>query len=344
MKIMKKEIEIVDDDKNNKEEETYGFSAHNNVIDGDSVKTVTFEETRKRGPGRPPKNGLPVTYTNLVKADEDTKKRKNNSLEKQFEKGYIDNAKLLYGAIAQSDNLYGNIEDELEKFKTNRSYGGRNRMMHISNFMNTQVGLINTKVGAVRELNSMRNKINDLVLRKEQMLKDTGDENGDKAIMDAYYALINAPRYGLPPMNPPLATSSINTGVNLSGNEIPTTTLAQTPKIITASEEPTTIGAVQQVDKSFENYMQNLNPIQKKMIMDKNPNVKTVVVYNQSTGNKYFEVVDVSTGNVVPGVQKPGEFILNDIRLDFRNGLAVNSNLNQTYPLVITGTKVSDEL
>lgn len=316
------------------EEPSYGLSSSSMVQTGNDdtsgIVTLNTEPKRKRGPGRPPKDPSSNSnmYTDIVLAD-DTKK-KPKSIEKELEKGYDVTTKLLYGAITQADMMYSTIDQELTNFRSNKTYGGRNRMQHISDFMNTQVSLINTKVNAIRELNSSRNKINDLILKKQQMLKDQGEENSDKAVMDSYYALINAPRYGLPAFNQALSPSSINTGFNLQGNQL------QGSEIITSDGG--------NVDTSFEQYKNNLNPIQKRMIADKDPNIKTVVVYDQSTGMKYFDVVDVRTGQTIPGIQKPAEFLLDSMRVDLRNGIAVNSNTNMSFPLVIIGSRASDEL
>ena len=327
-KTLKHVIEFLDDDSSN--EETYGLTEANSVEqkEGESSVVVTNNVPKKRGPGRPSNNSTANTYTDIVTVDN---KKKEKSLDKQYEKGYIDNVKLLYGAIAQTDNIYSNIDEELNKYRANRSYGGRNRMMSMSNFMNTQVELINTKVSAVKELNSIRSKINDLVMKKEQLLKDTGDDNSDKAVMDAYYALVNAPRYGLPAVHQALAPASINTGINLQGNIVPST------GIVTSDSNQTE-------DQAFASYKANLDPVKQKMISDKDPNIKTVVVYDQNSGNKYFDVVNVQTGNSIPGIQRPADFLLNDMKIDMRNGVATNSNTNMVFPLVIVGTRVADEL
>lgn len=316
------------------EEPSYGLSSSSMVQTGNDdtsgIVTLNTEPKRKRGPGRPPKDPSSNSnmYTDIVLTDEP--KKKSKSIEKELEKGYDVTTKLLYGAITQADMMYSTIDQELTNFRSNKTYGGRNRMQHMSDFMNTQVSLINTKVNAIRELNSSRNKINDLILKKQQMLKDQGEENSDKAVMDSYYALINAPRYGLPAFNQALSPSSINTGFNLQGNQL------QGSEIITSDGG--------NVDTSFEQYKNNLNPIQKRMIADKDPNIKTVVVYDQSTGMKYFDVVDVRTGQTIPGIQKPAEFLLDSMRVDLRNGIAVNSNTNMSFPLVIIGSRASDEL
>ena len=342
------------EDEHDTDDRTYGFSSNNvidesKVVEAEIIDSTDQKISKRRGPGRPPKDGSSViTYTNF---DDDGKKKSSgkNSIVKEFEKGYADNSKLLYGTIAQTEMIYNNIEDELNHFRTNRTYGGKMRLQHMSNFMNTQVTILNTKIAAVRELNSTRNKINDLVLKREQQLKDVKDENSDKVITDAYYALLNAPRYGLPTVGQALAPQSINTGVNLSGNVIETASVGSgiapttvsmsdivpaTPNIIPAGGE----------DQSFNDYIGNLTPVQRKMISEKDPNIQTVVIYNQATGTKYFDVVNVQTGQSVPGIQRPGEFLLDDMRIDQRNGRAVNSNANMSFPLVIVGSRAMDEL
>ena len=87
---------------------------------------------------------------------------------------------------------------------------------------------------------------------------------------------------------------------------------ANTNNIIPANNE----------DQAFNDYIGNLTPVQRKMISEKDPNIQTVVIYNQATGTKYFDVVNVQTGQSVPGIQRPGEFLLDDMRIDQRNGRA----------------------
>jgi hypothetical protein len=125
----------------------------------------------------------------------------------------------------------------------------------------------------------------------------------------------------------------------ISGNQLPSS------GIVTASKNNIkTVNNNNPIDKQFEDYQNNLNPIQKRMIAQNDPNVKTVVCYDASTGNKWFDVVNVQTGMSIPGIQRPAEFLLDDMRVDTRNAIAVNSNTNMTFPLVILGTRAADEL
>ena len=321
-------------------EKSYGFSESSVVIPESKTALVPVDSAnttpKKRGPGRPPKD----SYNNAnVYTDPNgiITTKKSHSPESQYEKAYKTNSNLLYGVVAQADNIYQNIETELVDLRNHPAKGGKNRHQTMSEYMNTQVGLLNTKITAIREIDGIRHKINEFVLKKMQLDKDSVDENSDKVVMDAYYALVNASNYGLPQFNSPLSATSINTGINLDGQRLQTNNIIPSSEIIPANVDNS-------VDQSFEQYKANLTPVQRKMILDNDPNIKTVVVYDQSSGRKYFDVINVQTGQSVPGVTRPGDFLLDNMRIDARNGIAVNSNINQSFPLVIVGNKVADEL
>lgn len=327
---MKQVVDIIPE-----EERQYGLEIANMVEDIKPNEIVVDNKPkRKAGPGRKPSQPtnamVPVsnTYTDIVTDDKVSYEKKKQSFERQIEKGYYPQVNLIAGVLAQTDELYQSVEDQLKFFKENKSAGGKTRNIAMSELQNTQVSLINTKLAAIREMNNVRNKINDLNMKHDQMMKDAGEENSDKSVMESYYALINAPRYGLPSFTQPLHPSSINTGVNLQGGIVPTS------PIVTAVPG----------EHNAPTQIQNMTPTQQRMILEKNPNIKTVVVYNQRTGNKWFDVIDVTTGNSIPNVARPAEFLLDDMVPDFRNGIATNSNANMSFPLVLQGTRAIDEL
>ena len=336
---MKQIIEIVDDKKN---EETYGFNMDNVLDNGAKDASAKPEKPRKRGPGRPPKNENPYspvpvnTYTEIV--TEDSKKEKK-TFEEQIEAKYAPQAAMIAGIVNQTDTMYSNIEAELQNYRNKMGYGGKTRNMVMAELQNTQVALINAKLAAVRELNNMRHKVNDLTMKHVQITRDDGTENSDKAVMDSYYALVNATRYGLPAMHAPLHPASINTGINLQGQAVPTGVVGGSTGIVTGNETAPVVGAMPTASS-----VAGLTPVQQRMVLEKNPNIKTVVVYNQSTGSRRFEVIDVTTGMAIPGVARPADFLLDDLKPDMRSGIAVNSATNQVYPLVIEGTRAADEL
>lgn len=330
--------QIVDIDESKAQGE-YGFNASKMV---ESDEPLDEKPKKKRGPDRPAQQQYGLvpanTYTEIVTEDANSAKKRKSSFEGQMEKRYAPQVAMVAGIIAQSDQMMGEISEELRKFSEKPSYGGKSRNLAISNLQNAKTGLLNTKLAAVRDLINMRNKINDLTMqdRKMQLAAGSDDQNSDKAVMDAYYALVNASRYGLPPITQPLHPSSINTGVNLQGAQIATSTIASQTPIVTAD------GTTMQQAQAYT--PQPLTPIQQRMVLEKNPNVKTVVVYNQNTGSKRFDIVDVSTGMSIPDAQRPAAFLLDDMKPDFRNGIASNSNANMSFPLVIEGTRAVDEL
>ena len=320
----------------------YGFNV-SRMVESDALEET--KPVRKRGCGRPSTKNqygmVPAnTYTPIVTDGTEEAKKHRASFEGQLEKKYGPQVALVAGVISQSDQMLGDIDTELKKFNEKPGYGGKSRNLAVSNLQNAKISVLNTKLAAIRDLTNMRHKINDLAMQDRKLTKDDANADaGDKAVMDAYYAIVNASKYGLPQITPPLHPSSINTGINLQGTPINTATLGSPAPIVPADN----MGITPQ-DQVMAMQQQGLNPIQQRMILEKNPNIKTVVVYNQSTGSKRFDIVDVSTGMSIPGVQRPAPFLLDDMKPDIRNGVASNSNANMSFPLVIEGTRAIDEL
>lgn len=343
---MKQIIEIVDTKSSN--ENSFGFDHNKMIKTSPTDGTIVLDAVpKKRGPGRPPKDpNKQIMFTNsdgIIKAQNE---KNENNMQKELEDGYYNTNKLLYSAIAQADTMYLDINTQLDTMRNNRR--ANVKMQNISDLMNIQVGLINSKISAIRELNNARNKINDLIMKNKQLNKDTIEQNSDKQVMDAYYALLNAPQYGLPQIGQVLSPTTVNTGITLKGNALQSDIVGST--MIPASRNDnnfngnTVINNGYSVDSDFENYKESLTPTQKRMIVGNDPNVKAVVVYDQSTGNKWFDIVNIQNGLSIPGVERPAEFLLDDMKLDFRNGLATNAKANLSYQLVIIGNRAIDEI
>ena len=88
---------------------------------------------------------------------------------------------------------------------------------------------------------------------------------------------------------------------------------------------------------------ENLTPEQNAMIQGTNPNIETVVVYDQSSHNRWFENINTLTGEPVPNLPVPNDFVLNGTNIDIRHGIARNASLNQTYKLKVVGIAAADE-
>jgi hypothetical protein len=98
-----------------------------------------------------------------------------------------------------------------------------------------------------------------------------------------------------------------------------------------------------QIDTSYLNYLSNLTPEQNMMRYEGDPNIKQVVVFDAATGNRFFQVIDTKTGNVVPNVPVYDQMFLEDTTLDLHTKIAKNINLNETFPIVVINEGVTSQ-
>ena len=98
-----------------------------------------------------------------------------------------------------------------------------------------------------------------------------------------------------------------------------------------------------QADVGYLNYMSNLSPEQNLMRYEGNGNVKQVVVYDAATGNKFFQMMDLSTGSVIPNVPVYDHMFMEDTTIDLHSKIAKNINLNETFPLIVINENVTSQ-
>ena len=163
-----------------------------------------------------------------------------------------------------------------------------------------------------------------MTMKQQKDLRQmNADQNDDKKIMDMYNAYMSIPmgQYGKAPA---ISIQDITSGINSGVNRV---------DIMPAAAG----GGLPSMDPGYQNFLSNMTPEQNAMRYEDNPNVKTVVVYDQSNGRKWFDVIDTSTGASIPNVPRPDDFLLDDTRPDLSNMVARNANINVTYPLVVVG-------
>ena len=71
------------------------------------------------------------------------------------------------------------------------------------------------------------------------------------------------------------------------------------------------------------------------MVLEAKGAIDTVVVYDDATGNRWFDVVDKVTRQPIPNVEKPDPTYIYDLDINVRGGFAKDSNRNVTYPLIV---------
>lgn len=284
------------------------------------IPIVTEENTEptKRKRGRPKKSEQ--------QSNEITTSSNTNSVSMcQTSDPYIDtfnetNDMLKY-SIMQLDVLTSDVKNELDTIRSSKSIKGKYK--YISDLCATASSLVSSKISAIKEINSVTHNCHKLELQRVKDIKNSAanQQDDDKYITDLYNAYINTP-IGAGP-NPALQYTSANVAGNMSA-------LMGGVNTVQVNEE-----------QNFQEYMNNLSPEQNRMILGDKSNIETVVVYDPTTGEKAFEVIDTNTGLSVPNYPRPNTSLLDDTSIDISTGIASNTNIGQSWKVVVLGDMIN---
>lgn len=225
-----------------------------------------------------------------------------------YANAYNDTNKQLDDSIAQLNALGGELFAELQNIKASKTL--KNKYGYINDMTATATSIITAKISAIKEKNKSINDANHLELARVKELKTTADQNDDNVrIANMYDAFINTPigvgRSVLGPSMQDIVIPNNNLShYNLGGN-----------------------------DQAM--WEQSLDPAQNRMVLEAKGTIETVVVYDETTGNRWFDVIDKATGNPVPNVEKPDSTYIYDLDINIRGGFAKDSNRNTVYPLIV---------
>jgi hypothetical protein len=226
---------------------------------------------------------------------------------------------LLGGSIQQIDELASKIKEDLDYIRA-KNY--KQKYDHICQLSGNMTGLMGDKIMAIREMNNVITTCHKLEMSKMKELKLNETVDDDKRLMELYNAYINAPMGTLaqPGNNIPLSSLNMPTGngIQIGSNNITS-------------------------DSGYDKYISELSPEQHAMMFESDPNVETVLVYDQTSHQKYFEVLNIATGEVIPNMPVPSQFVLEDCNVDIRNGIAKNIKLNKTWKLKLIGSPIMNE-
>lgn len=238
-----------------------------------------------------------------------------------YERKYENTSNMLMNSVAQLDAGVMDMQSDVNMIRASKTL--KRKYDYLSAIQGTIGQYIGTKVSALREINSTITKCNELELKRSKDMHDQmGEQNTDKAIMDMYNAFISMPTdlnsTGMPTVNQ-LTLSPALTGVM-----------------------PSTITGEMSEEAGMQNYLNNMNPAQRLSMYESDPNVQEVVVFDNTTGAKHFEVMNVATGEVIPNVDKHDMMFMEDTVLDLSTGVARNLNLNLSFPIVEVGQRLAD--
>lgn len=223
---------------------------------------------------------------------------------------YTDTNAQLDESIMQLNMLGGELMTELQTVRASKTL--RNKYNIVNDMTETATSIINAKISAIKEKNKTINDINHLELSRLKELKSqaTSEEDENTRIANMYDAFINTPIGAGPGILGPSMQDMIISNPQSQMNRI-------------------AIGGDQAM------WEQSLDPAQNRMVLEARGSIETVVMYDDITGNRWFEVVDKNTRQPVPNVEKPDSTYIYDLDINIRGGFAKDSNRNTVYPLIV---------
>lgn len=279
-----------------------------------AITPAMMPTNEEKKAGRPKKKKKPDAETGIMKVDD---KPLTGTVEDPATiYTYNETNQLLHETLGQIDSINRELIQEFNAVRNSRTM--KNKYMTLNNLSENIGSLINNRIQTIKEINNCISKSNDLDYKKyKDMQAAMSNVNDDKYIADIYQALIQNPSNMAPSYTANVDPALVGSGIiraNLPGNM------------------DMTNGQV--IDSGYLNYISNLSPEQNLMRYEDDPNVKQVLVYDESTGNRFFQIMNMSTGEVIPNVPTYGEAILAETTLDIDKGIAKNLNIRESFPIV----------
>lgn len=313
--------------KNAKKEEAYrkvetkteGFELNliSMINDGPSIP-ITTGETVKSSPKKRKNNVVEIDMSKAKKS-ENVSERPLNDFESNtpYMDKYIETNNILRSSIAKIEYGLGELQKDADTLRKSNHRKKYDYLTLIHGTMGTYIG---NEIAAARELNNTITKCNDFEMKRYKELKlMANDQDDDKAVLDSYRAFVNIPvgSYNYTPLGPNSQDLTINSG-NINGVDV---------------------GA----NSGYENYVRNMTPQQHMMALEGNPDIHEVVIYEQRTGRRWFEVMNTRTGEVVPNADKMDMMLIDEFELDFNKKIARSINMGITMPLIVIEDPVLNE-
>lgn len=270
------------------------------------VEPIDDEPIKKR-------RGRPKSNTEVITDQTPTQLQQFQS-NQPYIQTYDETNNMLKTSIVQIDMLQTDIKQQIDIIKDSKTLKGK--FGYLGDLSTTMASLINTKITAIREINKSITDSHNLDLKRIKDLKVNEEAKDDnKYIQDMYNAFISMGSYSnLNAPNIADVSSAMRQGSNYMRTDL-----------ISGSTN----------DMAFNAYMNNLSPTQNMMLLENNPDIQTVVVYDKATGNRYFEVMNTKTQQPVANTTKPDPMFLEELIIDLHQGQARDSNLDRYYPLIV---------
>lgn len=238
-----------------------------------------------------------------------------------YQMAYNETNQQLDEAIQQLNMLGGEIMGDLQMVRASKTL--KNKYGYINDMTENAVGIINAKIAAIKEKNKTINDVNNLEIRRIKELKlQASEEDDNTRIANLYNAFINTP---------------VGMGASTPGGMLGPSIQEMT---MVGQGNQYSYGVIGGVDDTSA-WQAGLDPAANRMLLEAKNAIETVVVYDEATGGRYFEVVDKTTRQPVPNVEKPDNSTVYELDINVKGGFAKDSNRNVIYPLVVINGNTS---
>ena len=239
---------------------------------------------------------------------------------------YSQTTGLLHETLSQIDAINAELVKEFDSVRHNRTM--KNKYTVLTNLSENIGALLNNRISTIKEINNCISKSNEMDYKKYKDIKAAQSAmSDDKYIADLYQAFMTNPANQ--PSNLQMA-NPVDPAVYGSG-------------IIRANVTPSDMNSGAPIDAGYLGYLANLTPEQNMMRYESDPNVKQVVVYDASTGAKFFQVMNIATGEVIPNVPVYDQMFMEDTTLDLKTKIAKNINMNETFPIIVINDNITSQ-
>ena len=229
-----------------------------------------------------------------------------------YANSYQETTEQLNESISQLNMLGNELMGELQNVRASRTL--KNKYEYINDMTASATSIISAKISAIKEKNKVMNDIHHLELARMKELKSIANAEDDNTrIANMYDAFVNTPiGTGM--------THSALLGPGVQDMMMPGSNL---PVMSIGNSEDTAA------------WEQAQDPAMKRMILEAKGAIDTVVMYDEATGNRWFEVIDKATGQPMMGVEKPDNSNIYDLDINIHGGYAKDNHLHRTYPLIV---------
>ena len=242
-----------------------------------------------------------------------------------YQNAYNETNKQLDETITQLNILSIDAMNDLQLMRANKTL--KNKYMTIGTLIEQNVSIINAKLNAIKEKNKVINDINNLEIKRLKDLKiDATQEDADVKIANMYHAFVNTP-----------IGANIQGGILGSGI---TGVLgpSQNAMLMYGTPQQNLNYAVVGGQPNDGMNLDNMSPAQKRMLLQAQNIMETVVIYDENTGSRRYAAIDKNTGQEIPGVELPNAETIYELDVNTYTKTAKDSSRNVVYPVILNNS------